>query len=62
MGVSPINGTKMMKSVGGAYIHNLDVSTSTLPGNFGARVMEVYPTDLTHVWRERKTVVTALGG
>jgi len=40
--------------VGGAYVNSLDVVTSNLPGNFGIRVIEQMPTNLSDVWRERK--------
>jgi hypothetical protein len=49
----------MTRSVAGAYINCLEVVTSTLPGNFGVRVVEQMPTNLSDVWRERKS--TQLG-
>jgi hypothetical protein len=45
---------QVSKSVGGSVINSLDISTSTLPGNFGIRVIEAMPTNLSEVWRERK--------
>lgn len=42
------------KSVAGNFINTLDVPTMNLPGNFGVRVTEVMPTNLSDVWRERK--------
>ena len=47
------------KSVAGAFINTLDVPTMHLPGNFGVRAIENMPTNLSEVWRERKT--TQLG-
>ena len=42
------------KSVAGNFINTLDVPTMNLPGNFGVRVAEFMPTNLSEVWRERK--------
>ena len=47
------------KSVAGSFINTLDVPTMNLPGNFGIRTIETMPTNLSEVWRERKT--TQLG-
>jgi hypothetical protein len=57
-----VNGALTMqvtKSVGGSVINSLDISTQTIPGNFGIRVVEAMPTNLSDVWRERKN--TQLG-
>ena len=43
------------KTVAGSFINTLDVPTQNLPGNFGVRVIETMPTNLSDVWRERKT-------
>ena len=51
-GVSIMN---MTRSVSGAFVNTLDVTTLYLPGNFGVRVIETMPTNLSDVWRERKT-------
>jgi hypothetical protein len=40
--------------VAGAYVNSLEVVTQNLPGNFGVRVIETMPTNLSDVWRERK--------
>ena len=45
---------QLTKSVGGAVINTLDVSTQSVPGNFGVRVIESMPTNLSDIWRERK--------
>ncbi len=42
------------KSVGGSVINSLDVSSQTIPGNFGVRIVETMPTNLSEVWRDRK--------
>ena len=42
------------KSMAGFMINTLDISTQTLPGNFGIRVIDTMPTNLSDVWRERK--------
>ena len=42
------------KSVAGNFINTLDVPTLNLPGNFGVRAVEVMPTNLSDVYRERK--------
>ena len=47
------------KSVAGNFINTLDVPTNNLPGNFGVRVSEVMPTNLSDVWRERKNTQLA---
>ena len=44
------------KSMGGAFIKSMEVETQYLPGNFGVRVIEQMPTNLSEIWRERKTV------
>jgi len=33
----------------------VDVETQYLPGNFGVRVIEAMPINLSDIWRERKT-------
>ncbi len=48
----------MTKSVGGAFINTLDVYTNNLIGNFGYRVVNVMPTDLSIVYRPRQTLAT----
>jgi hypothetical protein len=45
----------MTRSVSGAFINTLDVATQFLPGNFGIRIIETMPTNLSEVWRERKS-------
>lgn len=52
----------MTKSVSGAFINTLDVTTQYLPGNFGVRVIETMPTNLSEVWRERKTTQSGMSG
>lgn len=51
-GVAVMN---MTRSVSGAFINTIDVATQYLPGNFGIRVVETMPTNLSDVWRERKS-------
>lgn len=46
----------MTRSVGGSYINTVDVVTQYMPGNFGVRVVETMPTNLSEVYRERKTL------
>ena len=53
--VSPYT-MQLTKSVGGAYINTVDLSTATIPGNFGIRVIETMPTNLSENWRERKNI------
>ncbi len=48
----------LTKSVAGAFINTLDVYTNDLVGNFGARVANVIPTDLSVVYRSRMTLKT----
>ena len=45
----------MTRSVSGAFVNTLDVATQYLPGNFGVRVIESMPTNLSDIWRERKS-------
>lgn len=45
----------MTRSVSGAFINTVDVVTQYLPGNFGVRVLEAMPTNLSEIWRERKS-------
>ena len=45
----------MTRSVSGAFVNTLDVATQYLPGNFGVRVIESMPTNLSEIWRERKS-------
>jgi hypothetical protein len=59
------NGASIMnmtRSVSGAFVNTLDVTTQYLPGNFGVRVIETMPTNLSDVWRERKTPTTGMSG
>jgi hypothetical protein len=51
-GVAVMN---MTRSVSGAFINTIDVTTQYLPGNFGVRVIETMPTNLSEIWRERKS-------
>ena len=51
-GVSVMN---MTRSISGAFVNTLDVTTQYLPGNFGVRVIETLPSNLSEVWRERKS-------
>lgn len=51
-GVAVMN---MTRSVSGAFVNTIDVTTQYLPGNFGIRVIETMPTNLSDIWRERKT-------
>lgn len=45
----------LSKTASGAYINNFDVPTSSLPGNFGVRVVDsMMPTNLSDVFRERR--------
>ena len=48
----------MTRSVSGAFINTIDVVTQFLPGNFGIRVIEAMPTNLSDIWRERKSTQT----
>lgn len=48
--------SNITRSVAGAFINTLAIPTSYLPGNFGVRVVETMPTNLSEVWRERKTI------
>lgn len=48
----------MTRSVSGAFVNTVDVVTQYLPGNFGVRVVETMPTNLSEIWRERKTTQT----
>lgn len=64
-GLAGQNGMSVMnmtRSVSGAFINTLDVTTQYLPGNFGVRVIETMPTNLSDVWRERKTTQTGIAG
>lgn len=45
----------MTRSMAGAFVNTSDVATQYLPGNFGVRVMEAMPTNLSDVWRERRS-------
>ena len=45
----------MNRSQAGAYIKTVDVETQYVPGNFGVRVIETIPINLSDIWRERKT-------
>lgn len=60
IGTSTVALSHLTKSVGGAFINTLDVVTQYLPGNFGVRVIESLPSNLSEVWRERKTVQVAM--
>jgi hypothetical protein len=53
--VSPYN-FQLTKTVGGSLINTLDVPTQNLPGNFGIRVIEQMPTNLSDIYRPRNTV------
>lgn len=48
------NIVALNRTQGGFYIKSLDLETQYLPGNFGVRVIEQMPTNLSDVWRERK--------
>lgn len=52
----------MTRSVSGAFVNTLDVATQYLPGNFGVRVLEAMPTNLSEIWRERKSVQIGTSG
>lgn len=52
----------MTRSVSGAFINTVDVVTQYLPGNFGIRVIEAMPTNLSDIWRERKSTQTGTTG
>ena len=60
IGTSTVAVSQLTKSVGGAFINTIDVVTQYLPGNFGIRVIETLPSNLSEVWRERKTVQVAI--
>ena len=45
----------MTRTVSGAFVNTIDVVTQYLPGNFGVRVIETMPTNLSEIWRERKS-------
>lgn len=50
----------LQKTVSGSYINNLDIPTSLLPGNFGARVVDgIISTNLSDVYRLRKNTNTS---
>ena len=53
-GITSSYTMQISKTVGGSVINSLDISTATLPGNFGIRVIETMPTNLSDIWRERK--------
>lgn len=58
VGNSQNQGVAMMnltRSISGAFVNTVDVVTQYLPGNFGVRVIETLPTNLSEVWRERKS-------
>lgn len=40
----------MSKSVGGAFINELSISSQEIPGNFGVRIMETMPTNIRDVF------------
>lgn len=40
----------MSKSVGGAFINDLQISSQELPGNFGVRILETMPTNVRDVY------------
>jgi len=42
------------KTACGLPINNLDIPTQFLPGNFGVRVIDVMPTSISDVYRERQ--------
>lgn len=52
----------MTRSVSGAFVNTIDVVTQYLPGNFGVRVIESMPTNLSEIWRERKTTQVGTSG
>ena len=54
-----MTAAKVTKSVAGNFINTLDVPSLNLPGNFGVRVAETMPTNLSEVQRERRN--TQLG-
>ncbi len=53
---STVAVVNMNRSLGGAYVKTLDVETQYMPGNFGVRVIETMPTNLSDIWRERKSI------
>lgn len=55
IGGGGFNIMSMNKSLGGSFVKTCDVETQYIPGNFGVRVIEQMPTNLSDVWRERKT-------
>jgi len=42
------------KTISGAFVNTVSVPTYELPGNFGARVTEVMPTDLCNVYTDQR--------
>ena len=52
----------MTRSVSGAFVNTVDVVTQYLPGNFGVRVIETMPTNISDIWRERKTTQVGTSG
>lgn len=40
----------LSKSVGGAFINELNISSQEQPGNFGVRIMETMPTNVRDVY------------
>ena len=58
-GVAVMN---MTRSISGAFVNTVDVATQYLPGNFGVRVIETMPTNLSDIWRERKSTQVGTTG
>ncbi len=56
IGTNTVAVTNLTRSVGGSFVNTIDVVTQYLPGNFGVRVVETMTTNLSEIWRERKTV------
>lgn len=53
------NGTlaytlNLNKTACGIPVNNLDIPTQFLPGNFGVRVIDIMPTSISAVYRERQ--------
>lgn len=48
------NTLALNKTACGLPINNLDIPTQFLPGNFGVRVIDIMPTSISVVYRERQ--------
>jgi len=44
----------LTKSVGGAFVNELNISSQEIPGNFGVRVIETMPTNIRTVFIDQR--------